>query len=305
MLVANLVRSHGGFARRRDLLVPGVAPRALASAVRAGILVRPRRGLYCVPEVPARQQHAALHGGALTCGAALVEHGVWLRDRPEPCILLLDQGHALRREECATPERFHHRADAPRFGLDDPVHALGHYLRCAPDAEAIACAVESCLARGLVSSAELALVARGASRPVRETVAWCRATAGSGLETIVRLALSDAGVKARSQVRLPGVGVVDLLVGDCLVVEVDGRAHHASDDGYESDRRRDAGVVLLGGAVLRFSSSQVTCEIESVVGVILAAIGRGMHLSTSSFGSPPRPAARVGRHAAFHIADSE
>lgn len=285
MRVAEIVRSLGGFARRRDLVLLGATPRALASTVHAGVLERPRRGLYATPETSADQRHAASHGGALTCGAALAEWGAWVRDPSDLGVVILDQGHALRRRECTRSEHFHHRPLAPRFGRDDPVSSLGHYLRCAPDLESIACAMESCLALGLVSRRELQVITRRTSAAVRETAAWCRPSAGSGLETIVRHALSKVGVDARTQVRLPGVGAVDLLIGDCLVVELDGRLHHSDAEAFERDRRRDAGAALLGATVLRFSSSQVLSELGTVVAVIEATMARGAHRSASSFGS--------------------
>lgn len=285
MHVAEIVRSLGGFARRRDLVALGATPRALASAVHAGVLERPRRGLYATTQTSAHQRHAASHGGALTCGAALAEWGAWVRDPSDLGVVILDQGHALRRRECTRSEHFHHRPLAPRFGRDDPVSSLGHYMRCALDLDSIACAVESCLALGLVSRRELMAITRGASLAARDTAAWCGSSAGSGLETIVRRALSMVGIEARCQVRLPGVGAVDLLIGDCLVVELDGRRHHSDDEAFERDRRRDACAALLGATVLRFSSSQVLFELDTVVAVVQAAMVRGAHRSASLFGS--------------------
>lgn len=287
MHVAEIVRSLGGFARRRDLVPLGATPRALAAAVHAGRLERPRRGLYANQETSADQRHAASHGGALTCGAALAEWGAWVRESSDLGVVILDRGHALRRHECTRAEHFHHRPSAPRFGRDDPVSSLGHYLRCAPDLDSIACAVESCLALGLVSRRELTVITRGASPAVREIAAWCGSSAESGLETIVRRALGKIGVDARSQVRLPGVGAVDLLIGDCLVVELDGRRHHSDAEAFERDRHRDAAAALLGATVLRFSSSQVHVELDTVVAVVQATMARGAHRSASSFGSAP------------------
>ncbi len=45
-----------------------------------------------------------------------------------------------------------------------------------------------------------------------------------------------------------------------LVVEVDGRETHATRRGFESDRRRDQRLVLLGWRVVRFTWRQVTYE---------------------------------------------
>ncbi|WP_439564307.1 type IV toxin-antitoxin system AbiEi family antitoxin domain-containing protein [Microcella sp.] len=276
-----LVQNLGGFARRSTLLAAGAAPRQLASAVHRGVLVRPRRGLYAHPSVGARQIHAASHGGALTCGAALAEHGVWLRDPPHQCVVLLEQGHAIRHLDCDQTPVLHRRRHAPRFGLDDPVDALHHFVVCAADDEARACAVESCLSLGLLTKPDLDALSRGLPRRLRDVVSWCGASAGSGLETMVRRRLSMLGIIAQSQVELPGVGAVDLLIGDRLVIELDGRSHHSREKEFHQDRERDAQTVLLGGTTLRFSSSQVLHELDAVVGTIRAAMSRGEHLTRS------------------------
>lgn len=276
-----LVQNLGGFARRSTLLAAGASPRRLASAVHRGVLARPRRGLYAHPAVGASQLHAASHGGALTCGAALAEHGVWLRDPPYQCVVLLEQGHAIGHLDCDQTPVFHRRRQAPRFGLDDPVSALRHFVLCAADDEARACAVESTLSLGLLTKTDLDALARGLPRRLRDVMTWCGATAGSGLETMVRRRLSMLGITAQSQVDLPGVGAVDLLIGDRLVIELDGRSHHSREKEFHQDRERDAQTVLLGGTTLRFSSSQVLHDLNAVVRTIRAAMGRGEHLTRS------------------------
>jgi len=97
----------------------------------------------------------------------------------------------------------------------------------------------------------------------------------------VRRRLRRLGVDAQTQVELPGVGAVDLLIGDRLVVELDGREHHRREADFHRDRERDAQTVRLGGATLRFSSAQVLHDLDGVVETILAAMARGEHLSRS------------------------
>ena len=278
---SRLVQNLAGFARRSTLLAAGATPRQLASCVHRGVLVRPRRGVYAHPSVGAPQMHAASHGGALTCGAALSEHGVWLRDTPNLCVVLLEQGHAGRHLDCAEPPVLHRRRDAPRFGLDDPANALRHFVLCADDDEARACAVESCVSLGLLTKTDLDTLARGLPRRLHDVVSWCSTSAGSGLETMVRHRLSRLGIDVQSQVELPGVGAVDLLIGDRLVIELDGRSHHSREKEFHKDRERDAQTVLLGGTTLRFSSSQVLHELDGVVRTIRAAMARGEHLTRS------------------------
>jgi hypothetical protein len=60
-----------------------------------------------------------------------------------------------------------------------------------------------------------------------------------------------------------------------LVVELDGRAHHASRSAFEADRRRDADLQARGIRVLRFTWRQVTGEPEWVLRRIAALLGAG------------------------------
>ena len=77
------------------------------------------------------------------------------------------------------------------------------------------------------------------------------------------------------QFRIAGVGRVDFVFGDRLVIEVDGREFHASPDQFESDRRRDAVLSALGYRVLRFSYRQVMDRWDEVELAVRAAIARG------------------------------
>ncbi len=54
----------------------------------------------------------------------------------------------------------------------------------------------------------------------------------------------------------PGIRV-DLMIGERLIVEVDGREHHSDPVAFERDRVRDARLSALGYRVLRFSCNQV------------------------------------------------
>ncbi len=60
----------------------------------------------------------------------------------------------------------------------------------------------------------------------------------SGTESKVRLLLRTRRIGHRPQVYIARVGYVDLLVGDRLVVEIDGAAYHTGPE-FEEDRRRD------------------------------------------------------------------
>ncbi len=80
------------------------------------------------------------------------------------------------------------------------------------------------------------------------------------------------------QVEIRGVGRVDFLVGERLVIEVDGREYHVDVERFENDRRRDALLSGLGFRVLRFSYEQVLRRWSEVAAAVFGAIARGDHL---------------------------
>ncbi len=97
-------------------------------------------------------------------------------------------------------------------------------------------------------------------------------TTQSGLETKTRLSLRSRRVSLRSQVHVPRVGKVDLIVGQRLVLELDGYEWHSRKTDFEEDRRRDRELTAQGYQVLRLSYEQVTndwprCE-EAILGLI-------------------------------------
>src|SRR5690606_354540 len=77
----------------------------------------------------------------------------------------------------------------------------------------------------------------------------------SGLESIVRLWLLQLGIPFIHHASIAGLEV-DFLIGDSLVVELDGGTHKTP-EAFERDRQRDALLVSLGYVVLRFTYDRV------------------------------------------------
>jgi very-short-patch-repair endonuclease len=134
--------------------------------------------------------------------------------------------------------------------------------------------LESALQLGLMDLAAMQQLIAGLPR--RAALVAARASAGSesGIESLVKLILLRLGVPFRQQVVIDSVGRVDFLVGDRLVIEVDGRQFHA--DAYK-DRTRDALLSVAGRRVLRFLYAQVMYEEALVEAAILGALARSDH----------------------------
>ena len=89
---------------------------------------------------------------------------------------------------------------------------------------------------------------------MRAVLSGASAVSESGTETLFVHGMAKVGVTVRQQVVIPGVGRVDGLIGERLVIELDSLAHHSDP---RADRHRDALLSALGFRVLRFMYSQV------------------------------------------------
>lgn len=59
-----------------------------------------------------------------------------------------------------------------------------------------------------------------------------------------------------------------------LIVEVDGFSYHSSPEQYTRDRKRDRVLTLAGWRVLRFTHTEVTSDLLTVLNTIAAAVDR-------------------------------
>src|SRR5690606_12884654 len=85
------------------------------------------------------------------------------------------------------------------------------------------------------------------------------------------------GLSLVSQVTIPGVGVVDFVIGDRLILEADGRTHDG--DSRHKDRVRDATAMALGFITLRFDSALILHDWPLVEAAILSALSEDLHRS--------------------------
>jgi very-short-patch-repair endonuclease len=173
--------------------------------------------------------------------------------------------------------------------------------------DAMACAVGCLDLRNLVAAADSAANTRLIDVPAMELMLSATARgrrvlalwdpqAESGLETYVRLALRSARFPVRSQVVIDGIGRVDLLVGDRLVIELDGAAWHGGIADFERDRARDRALIARGYVVMRATYRQVMFELPSIIEQVRTLVRRREHRWRASQTGPR--AADVDRGAA-------
>ena len=115
---------------------------------------------------------------------------------------------------------------------------------------------------------------RGRARELAEMASHL---SDSGLETRFIALVTPLGVPVRQQVWIDG-HPVDALLGERLVVQLDGFAHHQASD-RRRDLRADARLTLLGYTVLRFDLVQLLHHPDEVLATVALALAQQRHLA--------------------------
>lgn len=277
-----------GVAHVARLRSAGVSRASLELAVRAGAVERIRPGWFCRTGDVSDTVRALRVGGRLGCVSLLRLHGVWLMPDPRLHVAVTVprsrlhtpalRGVALASWPAAPSVVTHWRRKLldPQEPTDVVDDAAACVAICLPRDHAIV-AFDSILNSQLLSANRL----RAALAGLPDSHAWMMelvdAGCGSGLETLVRLNLRRHNVRVRSQAHIPGIGWVDLLVGDRLVVELDSRSHHDNPAAYERDRARDLALIERGYLVVRVTYQRVMTDWPAVERALLAIVRRREH----------------------------
>lgn len=290
MELAAVIRSEGGVTTRDRLLVAGFPPRAITWAVRGGSILRIRRAHYAVPDAPLDRRIAVASGGRLGARSALSSYGVWTVGDGTVHVSWPAHGNVAR------PARISGYPDLRRSGgVDISPHwrvrrlsthrecwresieeALAQHLLTADDRETVA-AMDSVLHIGALSTGSVASILERMPRRQRRLAAAVDGGADSGLESFARFWLWREGISYLAHPVLAGLEV-DLLVGDSLVIETDGREFHSRDAAFERDRRRDNLLGSRGFVVVRFSYRQVVDEWDACAARIRTHLSHRDHL---------------------------
>lgn len=132
--------------------------------------------------------------------------------------------------------------------------AIVQSVGCLDPIDWLAC-VESALHLGVIDTDTLGYIASTIPRRMHPVLSRLDPYAQSGLETHTRTRLQDAGHSVTTQVPIPGVGALDLLVDDCVGVETDGEKWHAGR--FLADRTKDIMVESWGIRVLRIGPPHI------------------------------------------------
>lgn len=156
---------------------------------------------------------------------------------------------------------------------------LAQVAQCCSSDVAIA-VFDSALHCKLVGADQLRLALSKLPRALRELELATDPLSESGLESLCRRVISRSvgSSLVRSQVAIAGVGRVDFVVGDRLIVEVDGREWHEGDDPFLADRSRLIGAAARGYATLRPTAHHIMLEPQWLAMTLKRMVSRREHL---------------------------
>ncbi|MDR7183713.1 very-short-patch-repair endonuclease [Microbacterium trichothecenolyticum] len=265
-----ILRSLGGIARTRTLETHGISEHTRSRLVADGVLERVGRSWLAPPGTDPELCAAAEAGAVLTCITAARRLGLWQVAELMPHLAVPAGG----RRRIARAHLHWAGPAVPRHPdtLIDPIeNVLVLVAQCRPHEEALAI-WESALRRGGVAKQALERLALppAARRLCAEASAW----SDSGLESPVIPRLRWLRLPIRQQIWIAGHRV-DFLIGDRLVLQVDGGTHVGPQ--REEDIRHDAELALLGYHVIRVGRGQVVNRWHEVQDLIMRAVAQGLH----------------------------
>jgi very-short-patch-repair endonuclease len=283
-----LVDQLGGLIKTAELHRIGLGRDEIADAVKRGEIERVRQAWYANPWLPVEQKHAARVGGQLACASATSALGLWepmhsslhLCVKPTDARLRTPTSRRTRLTDQHPGVIVHWSGNDPAGTrtVVSPLTCVRQVADCLSVELALAVA-ESGLHRGAFTRSEWRATLKALPSRVRAELSKATTLSETGSESIFVYRMSLIGILVRQQVSIPGVGRVDGLIGDRLIIEIDSRAFHCDP---AADRHRDALLSALGYRVLRFMYSQVMDHWPEVLAAVLAAIRRGDHLAQAA-----------------------
>ncbi len=275
MATHSVFLTHGLIATRAQFEAAGIPKHALDRLVHSERVVRVARNRYVPRGLDPALKSAALLGGRLTSTSLFTHLGAWRPPGEQTLHIAVPRG-AHKRTSPPASVRIHW-SRLPGLMLTEPHEsAVRHLLASVPRDECVA--VLDSVIRGrimLPSEVDCALTQCGAKG--REALNMIDVSAGSGVESLMRLWLRRRRIRFRTQVHI-GKYYVDFLVGDRLVLEVVGEQYHAGATAFEADGAREAYLQGLGYQVFRVTARQVLSRQHEFEHALMAVIRRRQHV---------------------------
>ncbi|MDK1359203.1 DUF559 domain-containing protein [Arthrobacter sp. zg-Y1219] len=260
------LRFHHGAARFSTLTANGFTRAEIDRAVRSGTVLRPGPGIYALHDAPPELLFAAASGVSLTCISAARVLNWWVLPEAHQVHVVADRATRLA-------DTVVHRG--PRTGkrlIAAPAQIVGTAFRCLPPLPALVLA-EFAVSRQQVGIRTLEQQFSGPKDwKIRQLIAGIRPRTASPLEVCARFHLQAAGLSVETEVRIPGVGRVDLVVEGRLLVEIDGYEFHSGREQYRRDRNRWNAATAAGWMTLRITAEMVLRNPEGFLALVRRAL---------------------------------
>lgn len=303
--VERVIRSRGGFLRRRDLLPLGYTDGHLRHALRTRRIFRVRQGWYSVPGADERVVRAVRVGGRLTSVSALETYGIPVPRRAALHIVVPANANRLRkptdrRKRIGSRDAAIHwtaNRAMPGSGRVPLAEALLAVLVTESCDVAVACC-SAALQLRLIAEEKLVRVFARAPARVQGWLALVSDLDESHGETYFRVRYP--GDECIQQVTIAGIGRFDFRVSAHVYVEIDGGQHDPDWTGgtgstWEHDLDRDAAMAIRGDRVLHFGYRQLYTAFPTILAAIERAIADDAALAARRRRHPYRPCARRKR----------
>ena len=264
-----------GIGHRDAALRSGVTEKSIRTDVRAGAVRLIRRSWLALPTASGDLVDAAGAGARVACTSAARHRGWWLPETVDEGLHLHFRPHARSARFAGVAHWSAHLAPTSHTSLvESPEDALAHVAGCL-DPESARIVWESAITTEKLSVEALRNV-RWTTLAARDLAQQVTGLSDSGLESIFVVRLSPWGMPIRQQIKLGG-RFVDLLIGERLVIQVDGFAYHSTAAQRGRDVAHDTELRLRGYTVLRFTYAQVVHDWPTVERAIARAIAAGAH----------------------------
>lgn len=243
---------------------------AIDRAVRRGQLARPTRGWLLNPAADPAVVQALGNDGIVSCISALELHGLDVLRPRRLHLRPLRATPSPGRTWCLTWRT--HPKDVP---IDPPEVALEAAIRCL-EGEQLLVVLDSALRQWGISAGDLEFLLSFANKR-KQRLRELMGSADAVGESLVHHRLRARRIRFRPQVYIDGVGRVDMLIGERLVLEVDGRRYHSDDAAFVTDRRRDRLLQELGYLVLRITYTDIHRRWPTIEAQILTFLRADRH----------------------------
>lgn len=287
-----ILHSLGGIATRQQLVAAGCTGYQLTAAVRSAHIRRVRQARYALAGISQEAIEATRVGGLLAGPSAARSYRLWAGFDTRLHISVGANSSRLRTNVAPSfgPQRLtpdiSGREIVVHWLVDGAVPELGPECWRVPmqtclrqmvswsDRETAVACLDTALTSGTISRGELLVLFSDATASELRIVRSARSGSDSGTESLVRQWLAASGIAVQQQVKIVGVGRIDMaVVGTRVLIEIDGRRYHDDDPAaIERDRWRDAELAARGYVVVRLSYLKITTDWPWCLGIIRAAM---------------------------------